>query len=66
MKFNIYTGSDGNLMPFKIFKVLFLDTKISNINRSIFMKVVLYAYTNLCIQQVGICNITIINKGIEF
>ena len=31
----IHTGNDGNLIPIRMFKLLFLDTKIADLNKSI-------------------------------
>ena len=55
-KYKIDTGSDGNIMPIKMFKVLFLDTETANLNKSIDRKLILCAYnsmyiTNGCIQH---------------
>ena len=44
-EYNIGTGNDGNLMPIKIFKDLFLDTKLTSLNKSIAKNVVFFHIT---------------------
>ena len=39
-EYKIDTGSDDNLLPTEMFKVLFLDTKIANLNKSVDKKVI--------------------------
>ena len=58
-KCKIDTDSDGNLMPIRMYKMLFLHTNVNELNIS--KKIVLHAYNNVCIPQMGISRVTIIN-----
>ena len=62
-KFKVDTGSNSNLWPSKVFKLLFPHSKITDLNKSI--DKIIYAYNNLCIEQMAVCKVTIINKGIK-
>ena len=66
-KFKLDTGSDGNLMPVRMYKLLLPQTNIDELNKSINKKIVLHTYSNSCIEQMGkmgICHISIINKAL--
>ena len=56
-------GSDGNLMPIKMYRMVFLYRSVTDLNKS--MKIVLCTYNNSSIQQMGLCRVTIINVGIK-
>ena len=60
------TGSMGNLMPNRMYKLLFQENYIDKLNKSINMKTVLYVYSTSCIPQIGMCHIAINNKGIKY
>ena len=63
-EYKIDTGSDGNLKPTRMYKTLFLDTNINELNT--FMKnIVLHDCNNLCIPQMG-TKITMIDVVIEY
>ena len=62
----LHTGSDGNLMPIRMYKVPFLQTNIDEINKSRNKKIVFCAYNNSCISQMDICHITVLNKCFEY
>ena len=47
------TGSVSNLMPIKMLKGFFPDTKITNLNKPLDKKVILHTYNNSCILQNG-------------
>ena len=51
-EYKIGSGSDGNLMPINMFKVLFLNTTIVDFNKSIDIKVVLHTYNNLHLPEI--------------
>ena len=64
-KFMLDTGNDSsNLMPIRMYKILFLHTNINDLNKSINRKIVLHTYNNLCIPQMA--HNAVINKGIEY
>ena len=65
-EYKIGTGSDGNLMPIRRYKVLFLHANISQPKQSINKKAVLHTCNISCTPQMGICRVTIINKGITY
>ena len=60
------TGSDGNLIPIEMFKMLFSHTIMTDPNKSIDWNIIFCTYNNLCIPQIGIWRVTIINKSIKF
>ena len=60
------TGSDGILMPIKMFRMLFPYTKITNLNKSTIKQLALITYNNPCIPQMGVCNVSTINKDIKY
>ena len=45
-EYKIDTDSDGNLMPIRMYKVLFLHKNISDLNKSVKRKIVLFIYNN--------------------
>ena len=49
-------------MSFNMFKRLFPNTTIADLNKCIDKKVVLYAYNHSYILQIGICLVTIIHR----
>ena len=51
-KYKINTGSDSNLMPIKMFKVLF-HTPNTWFKQDCIQKNILHAYSNLHIPQTG-------------
>ena len=53
-------------MPMRMYKALYSNTKITDLNTSIDRKIILHTYNTSCIPQMGVCKITIINKGIEY
>ena len=58
-------GSDENLMPINMLKMLFQRTPILELNKCINKKVILHTYNISSIQQLGICRVTIKHKDIE-
>ena len=63
-KYKIDTGSDGNLMPIRKYKLLFPHTNLNELNTSINRKIVLHPYNNLSIPNMG--RVALINKGIKY
>ena len=61
-KKNTGTGSIDNLMPNNKFKILFPNTTTAGLSKCIHKKVVLHAYNNSDIPQIGICKV--IHRGI--
>ena len=53
-------------MSIRMFKALFPNTNVDILKKSIDKNVVLHAYNNSCIPQMGISKIKIINNGIKF
>ena len=49
-----------------MYKMLFPNTNINEVSKSINKKVVFHAYNNSCILQMGICRVTLFNKGIAY
>ena len=47
----IDTGSDGNIMPINMFKMLFPHTKITDLNKSIDRKRILCTYNSHAYQK---------------
>ena len=58
-------GSDGNLMPTRMFKMLYPNTKIMNLNKLIDKKSIVHI-KNLCLHQMGVYKVTITDTGIEY
>ena len=58
-------GSHGNLMLIRMYKMIFPHTDINELHKSI-NKIVLCVYNTSCIPQMGMCKVTIINKGIKY
>ena len=50
-------------MPINMYKMLFPHTNVNKLNKSINRKIVLHAYNNSCIPQMGICKVIIIIEG---
>ena len=61
-KYKIDIESDGNVIPTRMYKVLFQQTNISELKKSLKGKIMFHAYNNLCILQIGICRVAFINK----
>ena len=55
--FKIDTGADGNLMPIKMFAILFPRMSLETLGRTINRGVTLFAYNNTPIKQFGMCSI---------
>ena len=55
--FKIDTGADGNLMPIKMFTVLFPRVSLDALSRTINKEVTLFAYNNTPIKQFGTCSV---------
>ena len=55
--FKIDTGADGNLMPIKMFAILFPRMSLDTLGRTINKGVTLFAYNNTPIKQFGMCSI---------
>ena len=64
-EYKIDAGSDGNLMPIRLYKMLFLHTNITELKKYIDKEIVLYTYNSSCIPQMGVCRIIIINNSIN-
>ena len=64
-EFKLNRGRDDYLTPLRRYKRLFPQTNINELSKSIDKKLVLHAYNNPCISQIGICHILIITKDIE-
>ena len=63
-KFELGTGSDGNLVPIRMFRISFTQININELNKFINeKKIVLCTYNNSCIPQIVICHIVIIKKA---
>ena len=56
-KYKIDTGSDSNLMPLSIFRSLYLNTTITELNKCINKKIIVNTHNNSCIPQLGIQSI---------
>ena len=54
--FKIDTGADGNLMPIKMFAVLFPKVSLDTLSKTINKGVTLFAYNNTPIKQFGMCS----------
>ena len=55
--FKIDTGADGNLMPIKMFTVLFPKVNLDTLNKTVNKGVTLFAYNNTPIKQFGTCSV---------
>ena len=55
--FKIDTGADGNLMPIKMFAILFPKVSLDTLGKTINKGVTLFAYNNTPIRQFGMCSI---------
>ena len=55
--FKIDTGADGNLMPIKMFTVLFPKVSLDTLSKTINKGVTLFAYNNTPIKQFGMCSV---------
>ena len=55
--FKIDTGADGNLMPIKMFAVLFPKVSLDTLSKTINKGVTLFAYNNTPIKQFGMCSV---------
>ena len=55
--FKIDTGANGNLMPMKMFAVLFPKVSLDALSRTINKEVTLFAYNNTPIKQFGTCSV---------
>ena len=53
-------------MPITMHKLLFLKTNIDGLKKPMHKKIVLNAYNNPCTPQMGMCQISTINKGIKY
>ena len=61
-------------MPIRMFKALYQNTKITDLNPNTKIthlnksieKIKLHTYNNSCIPPMGVCNVTTVNKGIEY
>ena len=49
-----------------MFKVLYPNTKITDLNKSIDERIILHIYSNSCIPQMRVCKVNIIKKGTEY
>ena len=61
--FKIDTGADGNLMPIKMFAVLFPKVSLDALSRTINKEVTLFAYNNTPIKQFGMCSVRLSFKS---
>ena len=61
--FKIDTGADGNLMPIKMFVVLFPKVSLDALSRTINKEVTLFTYNNTHIKQFGICSVRLSFKS---
>ena len=55
--FKIDTGADGNLMPIKMFAVLFPKVSLDTLSKTINKGVTLFTYNNTPIKQFGMCSV---------
>ena len=55
--FKIDTGADGNLMPIRMFAVLFPKVSLDALRRTVNRDVTLFAYNNTPIKQFGTCSV---------
>ena len=53
-------------MSMRMYKMLFSQPNITKLNVNRQEKIVLHTYNNLCILQMRVCRITIINKGNKY
>ena len=60
--FKIDTGADGNLMPIKMFAVLFPMVSLDTLSKTINKGVTLFAYNNTPIKQFGMCSVRLTFK----
>ena len=63
-EYKIDTGSGVNLVSIKMFKTLFLNTEVTELNKSVDKRIVLHVYNNSCIPEMAICKGFIIHKGL--
>ena len=47
-QYKIDTGSDGNLIPIRMYKVIFPCTNITKLSKYIDRKIVLHTYITIC------------------
>ena len=59
-KYKIDIGSDGNLLPIKLFRGLFPHTRITDFNKSMVRKIILWSYNKSCIPQMAVCKVNVI------
>ena len=59
MAYKIYTGSDLNLMPFIVFRIIFPRSMMEELNDTIDKSTVLKTYNQSNIQQLGRCTVKI-------
>ena len=64
-KYKLDTGNDGNLMPIRMSKILFLQTNLEKLNKFTNKEIVLHVYNNSGIPQMGMCHTATFNEGIE-
>ena len=64
-EYKIDTSSDGNLATIRMLKALYWNTEITHLNKAVDTKIILHAYSNSCIPQLGVCKVNIINKSIK-
>ena len=55
--FKIDTGADGNLMPIRMFAVLFPKVSLDALSRTVNKEVTLFTYNNTPIKQFGTCSV---------
>ena len=58
-------SSDGSLMPIRMLKALYPNTKRTDPNISIDDHIIFHTYNNACIAQMRVCKVNIINKWIK-
>ena len=58
----IDTGSDGSLMPFKVFRILFLKSTLVALYATNTKSVVLKTYSQSNIKHLGVCTIRLRHK----
>ena len=66
-KFKLDTGSNGNLIPIRMYeKTFYTNILLMNYANPYNTQIVLCTINNSCIPEIGICQIAIIDKGINY
>ena len=64
-KYKIDIDSDGSLIPIRMFKMFFLHTNLIMQNKSVEKTMILCIFNTLCLPQIRVSRVAIINKAIK-